>query len=459
MATATGADDAVNTSRAVDPEAAGAKDSAYPSVWRASYAVFVLMLVTFTALLDRYLPSIALGPMKNELGLSDTSISLVQGAAFSIFYCIAGVPLGRAVDNWNRRNLVVIAVLAWSMLTIWSGLATSFTELFIARAGIGISEAVLAPATYSIIADCFEPRHRGRAIGIYFSSLVVGSSASFIIGGALLAHLAQTPVDFPIVGELSPWRGAFVLLALLGVPAMLAAMTMREPARMEVQASADRAGLLQFLREKAGAMAMLYATFGVLAFVSVIAVTWAPTLYNRSLGVDLSRSAMLVGVAILIGGVLGALLSGWFSDRFVQKPGAGRFRVQIISALVSTPVLAAWPLMPTVALSYPMLVLATITITFGMSNIAATIQDIAPNQLRGQLIAINYIVLMLASGLTPTVVALVTESVFADSAALPQSMALVGGIFGAICFVIALKTAGRYAAMRIAVPGAPAAAR
>lgn len=406
-------------------------------------------------LLDRYLPAIALGPMKSELGLSDASISLVQGAAFSIFYCVAGIPLGRAVDHWNRRNLVVIAVLAWSTLTIWSGLANSFAELFVARAGIGIAEAILAPATYSIIADCFEPHRRGRAIGIYFSSLVVGSSASFIVGGPLLAYLEQAPVDFPILGVLSPWRGAFVLHALLGVPAMLAAITMREPARMEIQQHADRAGLRQFLREKAGSLAMLYATFGLLALVSVIAVTWALTLYNRSLGGDLSRSAVMVGVAILIGGVLRALLSGWFSDRFVRQPGAGRFRVQITSALVSTPLLAAWPLMPTVTLSYPMLVLVTTTITFGMSNIAATIQDIAPNQLRGQLTAINYIVLMLASGLTPTIVALVTDHAFADSAALPKSMALVGGVFGAVCFVMALKTAKRYAALWLIVPGAP----
>src|SRR3546814_12804156 len=84
---------------------------------------------------------------------SDLSVSLVQGVAFSLFYCIAGIPLGRAVDRYNRRNLVALAVLAWTILTIWSGLAGSFAELFFARAGIGIAEAILAPATYSIIAD------------------------------------------------------------------------------------------------------------------------------------------------------------------------------------------------------------------------------------------------------------------------------------------------------------------
>src|SRR3546814_7880233 len=83
----------------------------------------------------------------------------------------------------------------------------------------------------------------------------------------------------------------------------------------------------------------LYATFGILAFVSVIAVSWAPTLYNRSFDLPLSRAAMLVGMAILIGGVAGALTSGWFSDRFVRYGGAGRFRVQMTALLLSTPLL------------------------------------------------------------------------------------------------------------------------
>src|SRR3546814_3983393 len=98
--------------------------------------------------------------------------------------------------------------------------------------------------------------------------------------------------------------------------------------------------------------------------------------------------------------------------------------------------------------SYSLLLVCTITITFGMSNIAATIQDIAPNELRGQLIAINYIIMMLTSGLTPTAVALVTDQMFVDPAALPWSMALVGGVFGSAGFGVALLTAKRYGAMR-----------
>src|SRR3546814_13744546 len=117
------------------------------------------------------------------------------------------IPLGRDVDLYNRRNLVSLSVLAWTLLTIWSGLAGSFAELFFARAGIGIAEAILAPATYSIIADCFPPRMRARAIGLYFSCLIVGRRPSFIIGSPPLSQLAPSPIDLPLFVLLSTWPG------------------------------------------------------------------------------------------------------------------------------------------------------------------------------------------------------------------------------------------------------------
>jgi MFS family permease len=432
-----------------DTGGAAAQDSAvYPSLWRAWFAVSILMLVTFTALLDRYLPAIALGPMRAELALSDTSISLIQGLAFSLFYCLAGVPIGRLVDRRNRRNLILVAVALWSALTVWTGLAHSFTELFLARAGVGIAEAVLAPATYSMIADSFPARLRGRAIGIYFTSLILGSGASFIVGGKLLAWLAASHVSLPIVGILAPWRGAFVIIALAGIPALLAGLTLAEPKRHGVTTRVAKGVLSRFFRENARAMTLLLSTSGLMAFVSTIAISWSPTLYNRNYGVSVPSAAAIVGLTTLLGGCTGAFTSGFFGDYWVRQPGGGRLRVQIASIIVSTPFLILWPLMPNTTLSYALLTITGATITFGMANMAATIQAIAPNQLRGQLIAINAIIMLLTSGLSPTVVALVTDHVFANPLALPWAIAIVGGVFGVLGSVVSLIAAGPYAGMR-----------
>jgi len=421
----------------------------YPSLWRAWYIVVILMCITFTGILDRYLPSIALEPMKQDFGLSDTGISLIQGLAFSLFYCVAGVPIGRLVDHHNRRNLILGAIVAWAALTVWTGLAHSFVELFVARAGVGIAEAVLAPATYSMIADIFPPRLRGRATGIYFSSLIFGASGSFIVGGSLLAKVSHAPVDIPMIGVLAPWRECFILLGLLGIPAVLAGLTFREPARRETISDGDpRTALSRYLRANTVSVVGFYTIFGIMALISTIAVSWAPTLFVRTFGMAVPRAAMAVGFALLLGGIGGCVLSGWFSDRWMQRSAIGRFRVQMASLILSTPLLLVWPCVPNAGLSYALLIISSITMVFGMSSISTTIQDVAPNQLRGQLIAINQIVMLLTSGLAPTVVALVTDKLFASPAALPWSMGLVGGVFGLIGAVVALRWRGRYAALR-----------
>lgn len=432
------------------PSLDSAEDAAqYPAYGRAAYVMLVLMLVTFTALLDRYLPSITLGPMKHDLGLTDTSVSIVQGMSFSLFYCVAGIPLGRMVDHYSRRNLLVAAVLVWTILTFCSGVAQGFATLCIARAGVGIAEAVLAPAAYSMIADCFPPHLRGRAIGFYFASLIVGSNASFIAGGALLSHLAHSPWNIPLLGVLAPWRESFVIFAFSGIPAALLGLTLREPRRMGRRDGSGQAALTPFLRANTAGLTALYVTFGLEAFVSVIAVSWAPTLYNRTFAIPVPRAAITVGMVMLVAGLAGALASGLLSDFWVRRAGAGRFRVQMTSLLLSVPLLTLWPLMTRLDLSYTMLGICTAVTTFGMSSNAATLQDIAPNHLRGQLLAISAIVLLLTSGISPTAVALATDQIFRNPAALPWSMALVGGIFGLAGVIAAYFTARRYALMRL----------
>jgi MFS family permease len=395
------------------------------------------MIVSFTALIDRYLPAITLDTIKSDVGLSDTGISLIQGLAFSIFYCFSAIPLGRMVDHYNRRNLLLFAAAIWTILTIWSGLAQSFEELFIARAGVGITEAVLAPAAYSMIGDCFHPRTRGRAIGIYFASLIAGSGGSFIIGGTLLAYFSDHPMNLPIIG-------------VLGVPALLAGLTLKEPKRRQLLNRVQHS-LLPFLRSNSLALIAIFFTLTWLGVSSGIAVVWAPTLYSRAYGVESSDAATIVGLAILAGGLIGSLTTGWFSDRWNRRTsGMGRFRVQMTSLLLSVPLLALWPLVPWMAISYVLLALGTVASTFGMASNAATIQDIVPNQLRGQVIAIMQILLLLATGLAPTMVGLVTDYGFEDPASLPMAIALVGMSSALLGAIVSLGAARKYAGMRLA---------
>jgi predicted MFS family arabinose efflux permease len=116
----------------------GVRPTSYPNAAYAWYVVAVLFAATLMSQLDRQLPALLVRPLKQEFGISDTAFSLLQGYGFAIFYTLAGLPLGRFVDRGNRRNLIIVGLLFWSLATGLFAFAQNYTHLLLARAGVGI---------------------------------------------------------------------------------------------------------------------------------------------------------------------------------------------------------------------------------------------------------------------------------------------------------------------------------
>src|SRR3990167_7204618 len=159
----------------------------YPAPRYAWYVIGVLFAVTLLSQLDRQLPALLVRPLRKEFGISDTAFSLLQGYAFAVFYTLAGLPLGRLVDRGSRRNLIFVGLLFWSAATALFAFGQTYTHLLLARVGVGIGEAVLAPAAYSLIADFVAPRRRGRALAVYYVSIAIGSGGAPPLGGGVVA--------------------------------------------------------------------------------------------------------------------------------------------------------------------------------------------------------------------------------------------------------------------------------
>jgi MFS family permease len=115
------------------------------------YAVAVLFLVSVFNFMDRQLLAILLEPIKRDLGASDTVMGLLTGFAFVLFFALASVPIARAADVRSRRNIIAGALAFWSVMTMLTGLATSFVQLAAARVGLGLGEAATSPAGQSMI--------------------------------------------------------------------------------------------------------------------------------------------------------------------------------------------------------------------------------------------------------------------------------------------------------------------
>jgi MFS family permease len=193
--------------------------------------------------MDRVILSLLVAPMKRDLGISDTRVGLLQGLAFGLFYTFMGLPLGRIADTRNRRNLIAAGVVLWSIFTSACSLARSFWMLFLARMGVGVGEASLSPAAYSLIADYFPREQLGVAISVFYMGIYLGTSVSLLLTGLVIDALSHAPtVTVPLLGIMASWRVTFLIVGLPGVLFALLAYTFREPARRGVLRIAQQTG-------------------------------------------------------------------------------------------------------------------------------------------------------------------------------------------------------------------------
>ena len=416
-----------------------AKSMAYP--W---LVVAILMVAYVFSFVDRQILNLLVGPIRRDLGISDTQMSLLMGFSFAIFYTILGIPLGRLADSSNRRGLIAAGLVVWSLMTALCGVARSYWQLFLFRIGVGVGEATLSPAAYSMIADYFPPERRATAISVYAMGIYLGSGIAFLLGGLVIQFaVAQGAVTLPLVGDVRPWQLVFVVLGGSGIVFSLAFLLVREPPRSGVGAGNSvpfRAVVAHLWRNRRTVLCHNLG-FAMIAFCAYGTAAWVPSFFIRTFGWKAGEVGIIYGLIVMVFGCLGILFGGWLTDRWLRqgKPDAA-LRVGIwassiaivgnVYLLANTGTLAAILIVPSVfALSMP----------FGAAP--AAIQEIVPNQMRGQASAVYlFIVNLIGLGVGPTAVALVTDYGFANDLALKWSLLIVGGL--ASLAAIALLGAG-----------------
>ena len=146
----------------------------WPSETQGWYVTFVFLFAFIFSLIDRQILNLLVIPIQNDLLLSDTQISLLQGFAFVVTYVLLSVPIGRLVDKFNRINIMILGVITWSITTFVCGLSRNFYELLFARMGVGAGEAALSPAAWSVLADYFRPERLSFPISIYLMGPYLG---------------------------------------------------------------------------------------------------------------------------------------------------------------------------------------------------------------------------------------------------------------------------------------------
>src|SRR5882757_6627253 len=200
------------------PQVAAPVDVAAKPAMRRYYVLGILTVVYALNFLDRTIFNVLIEPIKKEFALSDTTMGLLAGFGFVLFYSLLGIPIARVADRLNRRNIVAVAFAFWSAMTFLCGMAQSVATLALARIGVGIGESAGTPASQSIVADLFDKNERPRALGVYAIGTYLGVFLGYFIGGYVNQHYG--------------WRMAFFSAGLPGI--VLAAvlwLTVSEPRR------------------------------------------------------------------------------------------------------------------------------------------------------------------------------------------------------------------------------------
>jgi predicted MFS family arabinose efflux permease len=405
---------------------------------RAAWWALILLTATYTfSFVDRQIINLLVDPIRNDLSLSDSQVSFLQGLAFVMPYVLLSIPIGRIVDRANRIRVLIIGILVWTVSCVSCGLARNFWQLGVARVGVGAGEASVTPASWSLLADYFPEEKRALPVSLFLMGPYLGAGLSLILGAEVIAWASGLgTVSLPFVGSLAPWQLTFMLVALPGLCMALLLPLLTEPVRSERLTSGNEAmswrAARDFIWPRRGLFGafLLGAPFVVLVLYALQA--WVPSLLIRVHGLEIVQAGRYYGAIALLAGSAG-VLSGPVMSRYLARRGHGG-RAPLLTALFSTllliPILMAAGLATSITWALILITLASYWVTFPLALFATGLQNASPNELRG-LMAGCYVLSTNLVGLAlgPASVALVSDFVFQDSQAVGKSLALVGAVF------------------------------
>ena len=367
-----------------------------------NYALGILVVVYTFNFIDRQILSILLESIKTDLDLSDTSLGFLTGFAFALFYATLGIPIAKYADRGNRRNLIALSLGIWSLMTALSGLAQNFFHLLFARIGVGVGEAGCSPPAHSMIADYFPANKRSTALGIYSLGIPFGIMFGLFAGGW--------------INEVFGWRLAFFVVGIPGILlAFIFRFTVKEPIRGQAEgkvASEKQPSIYEtvsYLIKKRSFRHLVFAA-ALAAFVGYGAITWLPSFFQRSYGMQTSDVGWYLGLILGIPGGLGIFLGGYLSDYFGAKDVRWSLWIAAIAMALTVPFNVYVYLSPTATMSLLWLIIPVALGNFYQAATFSQTQGIVELRMRSVAAAILlFIINIIGLGFGPQSVGIVSD--------------------------------------------------
>jgi MFS family permease len=341
---------------------------------RGRSVLAILLLAYIFNFIDRQIIGVLAIPIKAELQLSDTQLSLMGGIAFALFYSGIAIPVAWLADRKNRVNIIAFSVALWSLFTALCGLAQNFWHLFLARMGVGIGEAGGVAPSYALISDYFPPEKRARALAFFSLGIPIGSALGVFFGGWIASNL--------------DWRSAFIIVGLAGLPAaLLVKLGIKEPLRggfdtKDAAASPPAPPFATVFRTLSATPSFWLLSLGA-ASGSILGyglIFWLPSFFKRSFGLELMEVSWFYGSIVLVGGVIGTWLGGWFADRAGKANPRVYALIPATCFLIAAPVFALGLFAPSLTIGWMLFVVGQALALAWLGPVINAVQHIvAPN--------------------------------------------------------------------------------
>ncbi len=420
-------------------------DRLYPRPVLAWLSVAILFILYIRSLADRYLIALVVDPIKQDVGLSDFQISMLQGPAFAVLYCLFAVPVGLALDRYSRRWVLFLSVVVWSVGAAGCGFAGSFAALAIARALVGGGESGFSTGAYSIIGDSFPPSRLSLAMSVFVMGGVMGAGIVFLLGGPFIEFvLAGGVADWPLMGAFRPWQQVFVLTGLPGIAMAFLVLLVTEPKRRAAPpgGSTGYGEALRFLGTRKRLFWAIFLGFGM-AYTSTISLQlWLPAYFVRVHGWTYGRIGVVLGIVQMLA-ALSLPLHGWIVSRFYR---AGRRDAPLFWCIIAILIAAPCAVVALLADNpWVTVVMFGIYMTFILATASmgpAATQVVTPQALRGRVSAIYVLTTgLIGMSVGPALVGFLTDHVFGSPQAV--GLSLIAVVAGMLIPAALLFVAGR----------------
>lgn len=404
---------------------------------RPWYVLAVLTAINFVNYVDRQIVYALYPLLREEFNVSDFKLGLL-GTAMMVVHAVTTVPMGYAADRFDRRKIISIGVVGWSIGALIAGLSPSFVILLVALGAIGIGEAAYGPASNTILCEIYHERHKARTVAIFNVGMFVGSAAGLALGG--------------VIGASYGWRVCFLLAAAPGIFLTFMVLGLRiKPVRGYSVAAAPSHGFIRetsrMVREMMKIRTLRWALPGgiLISFAAGGYVAWFVDFVvglPEHVGFGGSGSAagpLVAGIAI-IGGILGVVVGGMVGDRLQRRGPWGRAVAIAIGFLLAAPLAMATIFPQSRGVFIVTAFLTLFFIPWYNGPMAALIDDVVPAQ-KAAFAQASFIFVLHLAGTAPAsgIVGLLSDHFGLQNAlVMPTACILLAGF----CYLAAARYVG-----------------